>query len=131
MGKRSFFNFNLDSIGFSASFICAVHCAALPLILTFISASDLGFLANPVFEIIMIILSILVGLTSLFPSYKSHKKITPIVFLLIGFFSIFAGHFIVGESMESIVTPIGAFIVAYSHLLNLKINEKDCNHCTV
>lgn len=127
-------NFNLDSIGFSASFICAVHCATLPLLLTFISASKLSFLANPLFEIFMILISIFIGISSLLPSYKEHKKIIPIAFLLLGFFMIFSGHFIVSEDFESIVTPIGAFIVAYSHLINWKLSEDnscDCVETTV
>lgn len=131
MNKRSIFNINLDSIGFSASFICAIHCATLPMLLTLVSASNLGFLANHSFEIFMIILSVIIGLISLVPSYKNHKKILPIAFLLTGFFMIFSGHFIVSEDFESIVTPIGAFTVAYSHLLNWKLTEKDCNQCSV
>jgi uncharacterized membrane protein len=79
----------------------------------------------------MIILSVIIGLISLVPSYKNHKKILPIAFLLTGFFMIFSGHFIVSEDFESIVTPIGAFTVAYSHLLNWKLTEKDCNQCSV
>jgi hypothetical protein len=129
VNKIKFLNFNLDSIGFSASFICAIHCATLPLLLTSISASKLGFLANPVFEIFMIILSVIIGVSSLLPSYKQHKKIIPIAFLLLGFSMIFSGHFIVSEDFESVVTPLGAFIVAYSHLANWKLSEKDCNDC--
>lgn len=129
MNKKSILNFNLDSIGFSASFICAVHCAALPLILTGISASNLSFLTNPAFEIFMIILSVIIGTSSLLPSYKHHKKITPVLTLFLGFFCIFSGHFLVSSDLESVVTPIGAFIVAYSHLINWKLSKDDCHGC--
>lgn len=121
---------SLDSIGFSASFICAVHCATLPLILTWISASNLSFLANPVFEIFMIGISVFVGITSLLPSYKKHKKLFPILILLAGFTLIFSGHFLVSSYLESTITPIGALIVAFSHVINWRINKHNynCNH---
>ena len=114
---------NLDSVGFYASFICAVHCVAVPILLTTLSASNLGILANPLFEITMIAISIIIGVSSLLPSYRHHRKVTPIVILSLGFLLIFTGHFIVSENYESIVTPIGAFTVAFSHLTNWKLNR--------
>lgn len=125
--KFSFTTKLLDSLGFSASFLCALHCASLPLILTAISASSFSFLANPFFEVSMILVSVLIGLSSLLPSYKNHKNIVPIASLLIGFSFIFSGHFVVPDYLESIVTPIGAFIVAFSHLINIKYS-KDMGH---
>lgn len=119
---------NLDSIGFSASFICAIHCALIPIILTSLSASNFSFFANPVVEIFMISVSVLVGLISLLPSYKVHKNLIAIVTMFIGFILIFAGHFIVRDIFESILTPLGAFIVAISHLINLK-QMKNCHIC--
>ena len=125
--KFSFTTKLLDSLGFSASFLCALHCASLPLILSAISASSFSFLANPFFETAMILVSIVVGISSLLPSYKNHKNIVPIASLMIGFSFIFSGHFLVSESLESVVTPIGAFVVAFSHLINIKYS-KDMGH---
>jgi len=123
-------NLNLDSIGFSASFLCALHCAALPLILTGLSASSLGFLANPLVEIAMILLSIVVGIASLIPSYKKHRKLNAISLLLIGFFLIFSGHFLVLEHYEPIIIPIGALTVAMAHVTNWR-SSKACDHCEI
>ena len=131
ISRRSVANINLDSIGFSASFICAIHCAALPILLTTISASNLGILADPSFEIFMIITSIIIGVSSLLPSYKAHKKTSPIALLFVGFFLIFAGHFLVSEDYESIITPLGAFIVAFSHLINWKLTKHNNHDCCV
>ncbi len=127
ISRKSIKNINLDSIGFSASFICAIHCATLPILLTTISASSLSILANPFFEISMILLSIFIGISSLLPSYKKHKKLSPIFLLLLGFSFIFSGHFLVTENLEAVITPLGAFIVAVSHLLNWKLSKhNDC-----
>ncbi|MBC7473836.1 MAG: MerC domain-containing protein [Candidatus Sericytochromatia bacterium] len=115
---------NLDSLGFSASFLCAIHCAAMPMIITAISMSPFSFLANPLFEISIILLSIFVGLSSLLHGYfKHHKKISPILILLTGFSIIYMGHFIVSDQYESIVTPIGAFSVAFAHIINLRYSK--------
>lgn len=123
-------NINLDSIGFSASFICAIHCAALPILLTTISSAKLGILTNPLFEISMILISIIVGLSSLLPSYKIHKKMSPIALLFVGFLFIFSGHFLVSENLEPVVTPLGAFTVAFSHLINWKLAKHNDNCCS-
>jgi hypothetical protein len=36
----------LDSIGITASTLCAIHCAAMPLLFTSLPLLGLGFLAN-------------------------------------------------------------------------------------
>ena len=119
----------LDPLGFSASLICAFHCSLLPILFTSISTSKFSFLANPSFEISMILVSVFIGLTSLLPSYRQHKNIIPIGALSFGFMMIFSGHFLVHEDLESIITPIGAFIVAFSHIINIKYSRMnhDCS----
>jgi hypothetical protein len=129
--KKTISKINLDSLGFSASFLCAVHCAAMPLLLTALAISPLSFLTRPAFEISIIILSIIIGVSSLLPSYNNHQKIAPIFILLSGFCLISAGHFIVANIYEPVVTPIGAFSVAFSHLLNWKYSKIShlCHSC--
>ncbi|MFN8672614.1 MAG: MerC domain-containing protein [Candidatus Sericytochromatia bacterium] len=115
--------YNLDSIGFSASFLCAIHCIFVPIFLTTLSASSLSFLSNPRIEFFMIIFSIFIALLSLIPSYKNHKSLLPIISVFMGFFLIFTGHFLVNENYEYIFTPIGAFIIAFSHIINWQKNK--------
>jgi hypothetical protein len=119
---KFFNNLHIDQIGFSASLICAIHCATMPIILSIISSTPLFFLSNPLFEISMIVLSIAIGFSSILPGYlKGHGKVLPLSLMLLGFSFIFSGHFIAVEELEPIVTPIGAFMVAISHFVNYKM----------
>ena len=115
-----------DQWGVIASVGCAIHCAALPLIITTLPLLGLGFLGNIWVEIIMIIISILIGTYALSTSYPKHKKGLPILILVIGFLLIAAGH-LVFEEMEAFLVPIGGLTIAAAHLINWKYSKR-CIH---
>ncbi|HEY2583370.1 MAG TPA: MerC domain-containing protein, partial [Mucilaginibacter sp.] len=48
----------LDNVGMTASVLCAIHCALVPLLITSLPLLGLGFLANPWLEWSMIILAL-------------------------------------------------------------------------
>ena len=60
---------NLDLLGFWASTLCAIHCAALPIILAFSALGSLQFLENPLFEGAMILIAVSLALASILPSF--------------------------------------------------------------
>jgi hypothetical protein len=114
-------NSRLDGIGMTASVLCAIHCAVVPLILTTLPLIGLGFLANPLVEWSMIILALILGVTSIFFSYfRTHKRILPLLLLLLGFAIIICGHIFITGWVESIVVPIGGFTIAIAHFVNFK-----------
>ena len=115
-----------DQWGIIASVGCAIHCAALPLIITTLPLLGLGFLGNIWVEIIMILISILVGIYALSTSYPKHKKALPILILLLGFLLIALGH-VVFEEIEAILVPIGGLTIAAAHLINWRFS-KSCIH---
>lgn len=116
----------LDHLGIVASLACAIHCAALPLVLTVLPMVGLEVLANVWVEISMICLSLIVGIYSLSSSYPRHKKIQPILALVSGFLLIAVGHFIF-ENLESIIVPLGGITIAAAHLMNWKYS-RICKH---
>ena len=116
----------LDHLGIAASIACAIHCAALPLIITALPLLGLEFLANIWVEIFMIGLSLVVGVSSLSSSYPLHKKLLPIFILVTGFILIAAGHFIF-KDLEAVIVPIGGFTIAAAHLVNWKYS-RICKH---
>lgn len=121
-----FSSFNLDAIGFSASTLCAIHCALTPLLLTALPLVGIKFLAHPAIESTMIVLSLFIGMASLLQNYrKHHRKITALLILIAGFALIFAGHFALPESYAEAATPLGAGAVAISHLVNWRL----CKQC--
>lgn len=123
----------LDSVGFTASTLCAVHCALMPFVITFLPLIGLEFLAESWVEISITVLSIAVGIGSLIPSYrKYHHKKKPLMILMIGFILIFGAHFLGFHELEPILVPLGGFCIAASHYFNWKLSKPyHGHHCEV
>jgi len=118
----------LDRLGMTASTLCAIHCALVPIFLTTLPLLGLEFLSNEWVEISMIIVSVLLGTLSLSMSYrKQHHKLLPFIVLFSGFALIAIGHFSGIESLEPILIPLGGFTVAAAHLVNWRLN-RSCTH---
>ena len=105
----------------TASVLCAVHCAIVPLLITTLPLLGLGFLANPWVEWGMIAFALLIGTYAIGLSYlRTHHKILPIILMAIGFLIIIAGHVFVHSWHEAIVVPSGGLLIACAHFYNFK-----------
>jgi len=126
--KTAMSRINLDRLGITASTLCAIHCAALPFVLTMLPLWGLEFLGNKATEVGMILLSLFLGVWSLGRAYRSgHKRILPVLLLITGFSCIGLGHFSGIEILEPILIPLGGFTIAAAHFVNLKL----LNTCVV
>ena len=111
----------LDKVGITASTLCALHCAVVPLLFTFLPLAGLGFLANPMFEWGMIVLALLLGASSiLFSYFRTHRRLLPLLLLVLGFAIVVAGHIYIHGLAEAIVVPIGGLTIALAHFINYK-----------
>lgn len=130
----------LDLIGFSASTFCAIHCALMPFIIVFLPLLGLEFIANPAVEYIFIGASLVIGtFTFKHGFFNHHKKLYPFLLFLTGFLIIVTGHYFFhnhshevisengsgfsNETLFLMIAPIGAFIIAISHLINRKLSK--------
>lgn len=123
---KQFISTNLDFLGFSASFLCAIHCALLPFVMTIGLMGSLSWLANPIIENGFIILSIILAAMSLYPSFKGkHHNSTALIVAGIGFVLLFlsrmVGH---GSSVELITVVIGGLMIAVAHYINWQLLKK-------
>lgn len=90
--KYSFSHF-IDGLGFSASTLCAIHCALLPVAITMLPMAIPSFLATDVFEWVMMGSSTGVALVSfLIGYYKHHRSDEPLSLMLIVFIFFTLGH---------------------------------------
>ena len=120
--KQRSYKINLDRIGITASTLCAIHCAALPFVITVLPMWGVGFLANEAVEITMIAVSLIIGIWSLSAAYrKQHHRIIPVLILISGFACIGVGHFLGIELLEPILIPLGGFTIAIAHYINLRM----------
>src|ERR1700743_1871208 len=117
--KPSKHSSKLDNVGMTASILCAVHCAIVPLLITSLPLLGLGFLANPWFEWFMIGLGLCIGICAIGLSYiRTHHKLLRL-FLMIGAFAIIIiGHLYVTNWREAIIVPIGGLLIAAAHFVN-------------
>lgn len=115
-----FTSLNLDFFGFFASALCAVHCLALPFVLTLGMLSGLEWLVHGVVEMVFIGLSLVIATWSLSRSIPRHQSRKPLRIALLGFALLLISRFIPGEALH-LVTGIAGFIIAYSHWVNWKL----------
>lgn len=134
MMKQKFFSLNLDFLGFSASMVCALHCMALPLVMTFSALSGLAWLENPWIEAIFIGLSFGIASWSLTRSYRLHQQMAAIRIVVIGFVFIIVSRF-ADHGWEPILAAVGGMTIAGAHWKNWRLqgcsthNKQKCTRC--
>lgn len=127
MKGNLFETLNLDAMGFSASAVCAIHCTAMPFLVSTLPMLGLGFLASPLIEMAIVIFGLVVGVLALRHGFRHHRNVTAIVMLVLGFATIFFAHSgWVSEAVEEVATPLGASVVALAHLVNWRLSRTAC-----
>lgn len=117
----------MDSIGFGASMLCAVHCALLPIAASVLPALGGSILATPLLEAGMIALGAVMATLSLSVGYRSHHhRPWALAVAACGFAAIAAGHTLAPEAFESLLTASGAFTVAIAHVINARLCRRSC-----
>jgi len=113
---------NMDIWGTTTSLLCAVHCAALPILLSIGLISDHSWLMNPIFEIVVLSLTGLFIYFSIIRSYlKDRSDKRPIVLALTGVLLIICHH--IFPFQHGLVIAFGGGLIAIAHLTKLKLTE--------
>lgn len=127
-----------DRFGATASLLCAVHCALLPLVLAVLPALGLGFLADHRFEHAFIAFASVLALTTLLFGFRRHQHFRAFWFLVPGIVLLFAGIFVEFDNsalLHAGLVALGGTLVAIAHLTNLRLNHvhvhgPTCGHPT-
>lgn len=64
----------LDILGVFISGLCAIHCAALPLLMAFLPLLGLSFLLNETLEKTLLVFAVTLALWSVAQGYKHHHR---------------------------------------------------------
>lgn len=84
-----------DSVGIAASVLCAIHCAATPVLLAVLPNLSLtGWMASPWFHQAAAFVCVALVATSIWPAYKKHKDGRVLGFSSAGLALIFGSAFI-------------------------------------
>jgi hypothetical protein len=118
--RKSLSSCNLDLLGITLSFFCAIHCTLLPLLLAFFSITGLLVLHDPRIEYGVLLGSLMVAAFSIWQGTRKGTLSTTVLMLMIaGFILVITGY------LEWIVFPwlgatvVGALLIAGGHLMNL------------
>lgn len=125
-----------DRFGATASFLCAVHCALLPLVIAVLPALGLGFLADHRFERIFIGFASALALTTLVIGFRRHQQFRAFWFLVPGICLLVAGivvDFDHASFLHAGLVAFGGTLVALAHLTNLRlahrhVHDAACGH---
>lgn len=124
---RDAFAHAADRIGATASFLCALHCAALPFVIAILPALGLGFLADHRFERIFIAFASCLALVALISGYRRHRVASALYFAGLGLALLWIGAWLFDADRTLVVhatmVTLGGCAVAFAHVLNLRLSH--------
>lgn len=121
---RSFLNIHPDKAGFLTSMLCAIHCSAVPLLISFGLLNSSTWLHNHFIDWVVIGMGIIIAFYSLVGDYlKKHRQILPISLASIGFCFLLIG-MIEHDGWMLVFSVAGGLLVASSHMLNHRISKQ-------
>ncbi len=121
----------LDSAGMAASWLCALHCLALPFAVSILPLLGLSFLLSETTERVFIGISILIAGLSLMPAYfRQHRRISSLVLFTGGIGLIIFSHLLLEESFvfKAIFLITGGAVITTAHLVNRRLC-RECGSC--
>lgn len=126
----------LDRFGATGSLVCAVHCAAMPLLLAAIPSLGLAAWLGDSFEAAFVVFVTLVGMLSLLWGYRRHRRVRALGILALGLATLWAG-LLYGPlhhgsvAVHAVVMTFGGTLVGVAHLVNLRLNHGHVHdaHC--
>lgn len=116
-----FFSWNLDFLGFSASFLCAIHCLALPFLLSLGLFGGLSWLHHPSVEWGLIGTAVVIAGPALYRGYRQHGRARPVWLAGIGFLLLGLSRSSIGD--EHLLTAAGGLLIATAHWFNWKYGK--------
>lgn len=116
-----------DRVGATASFLCAIHCALLPFVLTVLPLLGLGFLAGHRFERGFVVFASMLALFALAGGYRRHRRPLPLLLAVPGLLLLLLGvtwAVDVSVVLHSTMVTCGGLLVASAHFVNLAIDRR-------
>ncbi|MEL7187944.1 MAG: MerC domain-containing protein [Pseudomonadota bacterium] len=120
--KPSSLRRRLDRAGLVVASLCALHCFATIVLVSFLGIGGHFFLAPEIHEI-GLLLAIGFAAVAIGSGVVAHRKTGPALFALAGLGVMGAGLMLPHGDGELIATIVGVTLVAYGHVLNLRSSK--------
>lgn len=115
-----------DRVGFAASFLCALHCALLPLALAVLPTFGLSVGGWVDIDQAVTVFATLLGATTLAIGFRRHRAFRAWALLLPGLGLVWLGAFSALHDhglLHAVVMTVGGLMIAGAHLLNLRLSH--------
>ena len=116
-----------DRVGATASFLCAIHCALLPFVLTALPLLGLGFLAGHEFERGFVMFAATLALFALVNGWRRHRRPLPLLLAAPGLALLLLGVTWAASypiAVHSVMVTCGGLLLASAHFVNLYIDRR-------
>jgi len=121
-----------DRVGFAASFLCAVHCALVPLLLAALPAVGMSLFDWDGFEEAFVVFASILGMTTVVMGWRRHRAVHAwyvlvfgLVLLWIAAFTQVHEHIVV----HAVLMTVGGLSVAGAHFLNMRLSHAHTHAC--
>ena len=109
-----------DWAGMTASIGCAIHCAAMPLVLAYLPVLGLGWLADEGFHRFMAVFCFGLAIAAFVPGWRSHRSLVPLAWAAAGLVLINTAAFGLEGGCCPSCSPVESACV-----------DDGCEHCAV
>lgn len=118
---KSIFKVNPDTAGFFTSMLCAIHCSAVPVLISMGLLSSSTWLHNHMIDWVVIGTGILIASYSLIGDFiRKHRNYLPLIFASFGFMFLLLG-MIDHHGWMLVFSVTGGLMVASAHMLNHRL----------
>ncbi|MCP1471240.1 hypothetical protein J3E64_002944 [Sphingobium sp. OAS761] len=108
-----------DGLAIGASFICLIHCLALPLLIMLLPALAAYMVVPDSFHVWALVFAAPVSLLALSAGYRRHRGANPLLIALPGLALMAIGALAApSQWMETALTVPGVLLLAIGHALN-------------
>jgi MerC mercury resistance protein len=119
----------LERFGAGASLLCAIHCAATPVLLAVLPFLGSRLAGSHWAEILLIGVAASVGYLTLSLSFRRHRRPLPLCLLTLGLALVGIGHTPPFHQFETIVAVTGGLTLAGAQFLNRRYaGPCSCGH---
>jgi hypothetical protein len=118
----------IDRLGAGVSFLCAIHCAVVPLAATVLPLLGFGFLADERIERAVLLTSIALAGASVCWGIRIHRQRRILLLFGAALFLIIRGHQYGQGPAEVIPVVLGVALFVCAHLLNHRLC-RTCERC--
>lgn len=118
-----------DGLAIGVSAACLVHCLALPLVIALLPAWSAWLDVPEVFHLYVLLFALPFSLAVLLRAAFARRSLVPLALGTSGLV-LMAAALALGEGLgETVVTSIGALLLAAGHIVNWRRRSRCTNHC--